>query len=168
MRLLPCWMFLPCLSPAVAFAQAPGGIPAAPELDRLNGATAITFILIAAFAIGRIGAAITFLLQYMRPVREGDADEAKEKLMYYGIVAVLALIVLFTVKLRVLFAMQIPVDPRIDDLFTGIVLVSGAGAIAELLKAPGAGPKEKPQPIEITGTLVLDESVKQKLTGQQS
>jgi hypothetical protein len=163
-------MLLLCLGSAAALAQAPGGIvPSASQVDGLSGGTAITFILIAAFAIGRIGTAIMFLLEFVRPAPEAGVDDAKEKLIYYGIVSALAVVVLLTIKLRVLGSMHILVGPYIDALFTGIVLVGGAGTIAELLKAPGADQqKEKPQPIEITGTLVLDESVKQKLTGHES
>lgn len=58
-----------------------------------------------------------------------------------------------------LTALGIHSDPLIDTLLTGVVLVGGPDRITGLLKAPGAEPqKEEPQPIEITGKLILEES----------
>lgn len=158
-----------CLAARTAFAQASGVVTPIPDLDRLTGSTAVAFILLSAFAIGRVTTAALFLFQFVKPpAPDAPVDEDKEKLVYYGVASVLALLVLLNVNLRVLATLKIPVAPLADHLFTFIVLVGGAGTIADLLKVPAGPAKEKPQPIEITGTLVLDENVKQKLMGQKS
>jgi hypothetical protein len=168
------WVFFLGLWSAAAFAQTPtSGLPPAQRLDQLGGASAIVFILIAAFAIDRIVKAVLFLFSFVRPTAAGGADEhadeRKDKLIYFFLVGVLAVVLLMTVKLRVLSAMRIPVDPLVDDLLTGIVLIGGADSIAGLLKPPGADQaREKPQPIEITGTLTLDDETKKKLIGKQT
>jgi TctA family transporter len=124
-------------------------------MKQLDGISAIALILVVSFAIDRIVTALLFLLSFVRLAPDRAADERKYKLMYYCLAGVLGIVVLaYYGQVRVLTALGIQIEPLIDTLLTGIVLVGGADRIAEFLKAPGAAPqKQEAQPIEITGKL---------------
>jgi TctA family transporter len=139
-------------------------------MKQLDGVSAIAMILIGSFAIDRIVTALLFLLSFVRLAPEAAVHERRYKLIYYCLAGVLGIVVLgYYGQVRVLTALGIRIEPLIDTLLTGIVLVGGADRIAELLKAPGAEPrKEEPQPIEITGKLVLEESAAKKVLGHSA
>jgi TctA family transporter len=138
-------------------------------MKQLDGISAIALILVGSFAIDRIVTALLFLLSFVRLAPDRAADERKYKLMYYCLAGVLGIVVLaYYGQVRVLTALGIQIEPLIDTLLTGIVLVGGADRIAEFLKAPGAAPKQEAQPIEITGKLILEESAAQKVLGHHA
>ncbi len=139
-------------------------------MKQLDGVSAVALILIASFAIDRIVTALLFLLSFVRLVPEAAADERKYKLIYFGLAGLLGTVVLAHYgQVRVLTALGIRIEPLIDTILTGIVLVGGADRIAELLKPPGAeSQKEESQPIEITGKLILEESAAQKVLGHSA
>lgn len=125
----------------------------------IDGVTAITMILIASFAIDRIVTVLMFLLSLVHLAPEREAEK-RYKLMYFVLAGVLGIFVLaFYGQVRVLTALGLKVSPALDILLTGIVVVGGADRIASLLKVPVPGEaaeKPQPQPIQITGKLVLE------------
>ncbi len=135
---------------------------------QIDGVSAIALILIGSFAIDRIVTALMFLLSFVKLAPE-PANDRKYKLMYYSLATALAAVILYYGHLRVLSAMKIEIDPLVDMVITGIVLVGGADSIAGLLKVPaGDAPEAKPQPIEVTGKLMLDDGASQKVQGQKA
>jgi hypothetical protein len=130
-------------------------------MKQLDGVTIITLILIASFAIDRIVTAILFLLSFAGLAPDA-ATEKKYKLMYFVLAGGFGIGVLaIWGQIRVLKLLGLTADPWLDTFLTGIVLVGGADRIASLIKLPGGGdPKPAPQPIEITGKLVLEDTAK--------
>jgi hypothetical protein len=136
---------------------------------QIDGVSAIALILIGSFAIDRIVTAVMFLLSFVHLAPEPSADRPY-KLMYYSIATVLAAVILYYGHLRVLSAMKIEIDPIVDMLITGIVLIGGADSIAGLLKVPAgaAAPAAPPPPVQVTGKLTLDDATAQKVMGQKA
>jgi hypothetical protein len=149
-----------------------GARPAAPV--RLDGVTAVAVVLIASFAIDRIASGVLFLLSFWRrwsrvvhdPSDPGatHAGRKNHRLAYFVVAALLGLVALgWYGGVRLLAALGFGgVDPVLDTIVTGLLLVGGAERTGALLKDVGGGgiaasPATPPQPIEITGTLVLDE-----------
>jgi hypothetical protein len=139
-------------------------------MKQFDGVSAIALILIASFAIDRVVTAILFLLNWAGWVPDPTVDERKYKLIYFLLGGLLGIFVLAHFgKVRVMTALGIPIDPYLDTALTGIVLVGGADRIAGLLKAPGVEPpREHPQPMVISGKLVLEETAAQKVLGHNS
>ncbi|MBI3472041.1 MAG: hypothetical protein HY013_11855 [Candidatus Solibacter usitatus] len=139
-------------------------------MKQFDGVSAIALILIASFAIDRVVTAVLFLLAWVGWAPDPAVDERKYKLIYFLLGGVLGIFVLAHFgQVRVLTALGITIDTYLDTGLTGIVLVGGADRIAGLLKVPGAAPqKEEPQPMVITGKLVLEESAAQKVLGHHS
>jgi hypothetical protein len=147
---------------------------------RIDGVTAITMVLIASFAIDRIVTAVLFLLSFVGaapdPASAADAAarasaERKYKLLYFTLAGALGVLVLgFYGQMRILSALGLPTNPVLDTVLTGIVLMGGADRIAAFLKVPGAAEAEQPaaQPIQITGTLKLEEGTPKKAFGQSA
>lgn len=145
---------------------------------RMDGVTLVAVILVGSFAIERITNAALFLLSLLKPVRrifpdpapladpaERAAAEKKKTLLYFAIAGVLGLGVLAGYgNLRVLRAVGVETNAYFDAILTGLILVGGADRVAELLKLPGSRGGEKPaeRPIQITGTLVLEEGTGRK------
>ena len=150
---------------------------------RLEGITAIAALLIASFAIDRIVAGILFLLSFSgawnrrfpEPQLVKDDElrykaEKKLKLMRTVLSALIALPLLaWYGEVRILAAVGFEtVNPILDQVLTGFILIGGADRIGEVLKWGGiqgghAGAPEKgaaQQPIEITGKLTLESSGK--------
>jgi hypothetical protein len=150
---------------------------------KIDGVSAILVILIASFAIDRAVTGLLFVLGYLPPwrARFPDPDEVPEperhaaavktaKWMRFVLSAMLAGIVLAWLgKVRLLLAVGFPdVNPIVDGLITTVILVGGSDRVTDILKATGmpqgAATKDAPrQPIEITGTLVLEDSEKRKV-----
>ncbi len=122
----------------------------------------IAFIMIYAFTIDRIVNILMFLLPFFWPPRADAHAERIERLIHYGLAGVLATIVVIIVKdLRVLTSLGFSVRPSwFDGLFTVMVLVGGADGFRGFLKSVGVEVKDKP--VEVTGTLTLDDKEKQK------
>ena len=155
--------------------------PASPAV-RIDGVSAIAVVVIASFAIDRIVRGFLFLLSFWgrwANVFHDPDDPASThagrktyRLMYFLLAGVLGLIALgWYGKVRILTALGFQgVDPILDTVITGLLLVGGAERTGALLKGVGAGglasaaPSPPAQPIEITGTLVLDDSARKMET----
>lgn len=146
---------------------------------RIDGISAIAVVLIASFAIDRIVRGLLFLLSFWRrwnAVFHDPDDPASThagrknyRLMYFVLAGALGLVALgWYGKVRILTALGFQgVDPILDTVITGLLLVGGAERTGAVLKGLGAGgdlspatSSAPPQPIEITGTLVLDDSAR--------
>ena len=150
-------------------------------MDKLDGVTALALILIASFAIDRIVAGVLFLLSFSKawsqrfPDPESVQDEAgraqaerKRKVIYFVLAGVLGIGVLgWLGNVRILSAVlhskdpNLPsVDPILDTIITGLLLMGGADRLAQVLKMPGAPGAEKPEPkpIQITGKLSIEDA----------
>lgn len=144
---------------------------------RIDGVSLLALFLIASFAVDRIvrGAlfALSFFAFWQNLVR--DAPEAtaslaaakKERLAYVLMASLLAVVVLgWLGKVRMLAALGFTqIDPLIDTLFTGLLLVGGADRTEAILQKLGAGAgsdgtKASATPVEITGRVVLEDSHK--------
>jgi hypothetical protein len=134
---------------------------------RIDGVSAIAAILIASFAIDRVTTGILAFVGWLR--RRGghggastviDADH--QRVTYFVIAGVLGAVVLGGFgDVRVLAALGfVSVNPYLDALITGLVLMVGADRASDLLQrldVPGAPGMKKPTaPIEVTGKLVLE------------
>lgn len=143
----------------------------------VDGVTAIAMIAIASFAIDRIVTGTLFVLSFAMTSLDPDAigDPARhrraeriQRLLYVVLAGLLGILVIASYgNVRVLAALGIETDPLLDIVLTGIILVGGADRIAGVLKAPGAPGVEKPspQPIQITGRLILEEGAIRKADG---
>jgi hypothetical protein len=135
---------------------------------------AITIILIAAFAIDRLVAGLFFLLSFsadLRPlVVEDPASRnpgaARVRRLIYALVAgyLGVVVVAGILKVHIFEMTQIaaPGIPRpnalLDTLLSGMIMAAGADRISELVKSFGeSGGRKGEKPVEITGTLVLEE-----------
>lgn len=137
----------------------------------------VAMILIASFAIDRIVTAVTFFLSLLNVTAEASliddraqraTAEKKNKLLYFAFALGLAGVFLaFYTNVRILYALSIPVANRLlDTILTGIVLVGGADRIAGVLKVPATpAAASAPQPIQVTGTLKLEEAPRGQAIG---
>ena len=144
-----------------------------------DGVTAIAMIVIVSFAIDRIVTATLFVLSLVAPSFDPDTvdgparrkhAERIQRLLYVVLAGLLGIFVVARYgNVRILSALGIETDPLLDIILTGIILVGGSDRIAAVLKAPGAPGVEKPspQPIQITGTLTLEEGAVRKSEGQR-
>jgi len=151
---------------------------------RLEGVTAVAALLIASFAIERISAGVLFVLSFIRgwnnrfpdPATVADPAaryhaERKMKIVRFVLAALIGLPLLaWYGKVQILGAVGFAgIDPDLDRLLTGVILVGGADRIAEVLKWAGAeahGTKGLPaatsgahavsEPLEVTGKLTLE------------
>jgi hypothetical protein len=144
--------------------------PKASSVGRIDGVSALALVLIASFAIDRITRGFLFLLSFSRrwaarfPDAESHAPEGLKKrsrLLYLALAAVLSTIVLaWYGKIRIFAAMGFTaIDPLLDALLTGLVLVGGADRTEALLKSFGSGDASASAqtPLHVTGTLTLVE-----------
>ena len=140
---------------------------------RLDGVSTVTAIGVASFAIDRIVTAIVFLFSMLGVVEDPGAAAApaaaakRSQLVYYLLSAVLVALFLWSypeVGILSTLGFVPPAAPGaagrglVDTLLTFIVLVGGADRVSAFLK-PGKEAPEKapPQPLEVTGRLVLEE-----------
>jgi len=146
----------------------------------LDGVTLMAMIFLASFAIDRVVTALLFLFsfndRFPDPDREVDpiakAKAAKKyKLWYYGLAGIFAILAVADFgKVRILAAIGYPPDPNpmLDAILTAITLVGGADRLAAL-KLPGA-PAESAEaaakPLQVTGTLTLEEGSPRKLAAR--
>jgi len=92
--------------------------------------------------------------------------ERKQKLIYFIMSGILAVLVSWYGNIRIFFALGFAETPRyFDILATGLVLIAGSDRIAAMLNLGGIGEREKTatKPIEITGRLVLEDSTEKKV-----
>lgn len=143
---------------------------------KIDGVSAVAVVLILSFAINRIATGLLFLLSFVKPwarfLPEPDLlpagerrvnAEKKRKLVYYALGGILAIGVFAGYgTVRILSVSGFPsINPILDIILTGLILVAASERIAELLKTPataggGAGVVES-KPIELAGTLTLVE-----------
>ena len=141
---------------------------------KIDGISGIALILICAFAIDRIVRGLLFGLSYWKrwaalvpDPRDPATPVPRRKhhqLAYFCFATFLGVIALgWYGGVRILSALGFTaVNPILDTLITGLILVGGADrmeAVLGKLGAQGAEPAKAadPPPIQITGTLVLDE-----------
>lgn len=139
-------------------------------MKQFDGVSAIALILIASFAIDRVVTSVLFVLTWLGWAPDPAVDDRKYKLVYFLLGGALGVFVLaYYGEVRLLAAMGIKTDKFLDTGLTGIVLVGGADRIAGLLKAPGPEPaKPKPEPMVVTGKLVLEGGDAKRVAGQNS
>ncbi len=145
------------------------------EAMKIDGVSAIAVILIASFAIDRIVTGILFMLSFLKPwtrffpdpttitdAAERLATEKKHKFLYFGLAGILSIGVLAGYGgVRIFKVVAFPgIDPVLDTIVTGLILVAGSDRIATLINLGGASGAERSapasQPIEITGKLILE------------
>lgn len=146
---------------------------------KIDGVSAIAVILILSFAINRIATGLLFLLSFIGPwarflpeaaLQSTDQlrieAEKRRKLAYFAIAGILAVGVFAGYgTVRILSVSGFPsINPVLDVILTGLILVAGSERIADLLKTstttgsvlPGTSRVET-KPVEVTGTLTLIE-----------
>ena len=140
---------------------------------KLDGISIIALVLIGSFAIDRIVRGLMFVLSYWKrwaslvPDPNDPATPIPRRkhhqLAYFCFAACLGVIALgWYGGVRILSALGFfGVDPILDTLISGLILVGGADRTEAILGTLGAGGAEAagsrdPAPIQITGTLVLD------------
>jgi hypothetical protein len=146
---------------------------------RLDGVSTVTAIGVASFAIDRIVTAAIFLLSMTGIVTEPGtaatqpAAERRSKLLYYLLSSALVALFLWSYPevgilstlgfVPAASASETPVRGLMDTFLTFIVLVGGADRISAFMK-PGKETPEKarPEPLEVTGRLILEEPDKKK------
>jgi hypothetical protein len=140
---------------------------------RIDGVSLLALFVIASFAVDRIVQATLFSLSFFafwrRLVPEAASGPAakRARLAYVLMASVVAVIILgWFGKVRMLSALGFAqVNPVLDTLFTGLLVVGGAERTESLLDRLGAGAggdkaAAAAKPIEITGRLVLEDSQK--------
>jgi len=136
----------------------------------LDGVTAIAAVLIAAFAIDRTVRALLFMLSFWTRWATAfpeSSQSKRSKLVYFLFAGVMGVLVIgWFGQVRILGAVGFnTVNPYLDMLITGFVLVGGADRTEDILRrigasgsaATGSTSMGASQPIEITGRLVLDD-----------
>lgn len=149
----------------------------------MDGITAIAAILIASFAIDRLVTGTLFVLSFIKsfnrvfpdPALEQDAvartaAEKKRTLLYFTLAALVALgVVVGYGNVSILAAVGFStINPKLDRILTGLVLIGGAERLADILKWGAAGGIQRAsaesKPLEITGKLILEDSAGRKVT----
>lgn len=130
-------------------------------------------VVVAAFAIERVSTALFFLLSFVPQWNEAMPDPAIEaeptrqatlrrraQLAVAIVTGALALLVVWQFDIRILHELRVPNAPdTLDRLFSAVVLMGGSAQIGELLRGSKgtAIPAKPPEPIRVTGTLILEE-----------
>ena len=136
-----------------------------------DGVTALVLVLIASFAIDRIVTAVLFLASFAGIVsdpasREPGTDNERAskvyKLVYFVLAGVLGVVVLaYFGNVRILQAIGLQnVNPLVDTIVTGLLLMGGAERLSGFIQTPGGEGAEKPEPkpIQITGKLTIEDA----------
>ena len=143
---------------------------------QLDGVSALAVLVIGSFAIDRIVSGLMFLLEFIPfgrrfvPEVVGISDdversraERKRKLTYYGMAAIFGGVVLaYFGEVRIFRGLGfVNTNGILDSVMTGLILVAGADKIQAFAKLGGgavpAVTAPAPEPIEITGRLILEE-----------
>jgi hypothetical protein len=144
---------------------------------KIDGVSLLVLFLIASFAVDRIVRGVIFVLNFfgfwrrlVAPAPDEAANVAvsrKQQLAYTLMAGLLAIVVLgWFGKVRMLAALGfVQVNPVIDTLFTGLLLVGGAERIDPLMRKLGASTGDEAErmsstPVEITGRVILEDSQK--------
>lgn len=146
----------------------------------IDGVSALAVLVIASFAIDRVVTGLLFVLlfigHWVRILPDPELIEDEElpkpgakvrrikaertqKLLYYVLAGLLGGVVLaWFGNVRIFEALGFKaINPILDSVMTGLILIAGADRVAALLRLPGAGVAERPEPraVKITGELVL-------------
>jgi hypothetical protein len=148
---------------------------------RIDGVSLLVLILLASFAVDRVVRGTLFLLGFLpfwRRLVPDPSDPATgyqaaqtHRLVYALMAGGLAIVMLSWLgKVRVLAALGFTqVDPLIDTLFTGLLVMGGADRTEAILQKLGAGsaagPAPAATPVEITGHLRIEDSGKGEKAG---
>ena len=100
-------------------------------------------VLLVAFVIERLTAAVTFFLDTTTP------EERRRKLLLIGLSSLLAALALWKVDIRLMRdALHVTTHPRVDLLLTWLIVVGGADRIGAFAgtSAPPEEPKQAPPP----------------------
>jgi len=98
-------------------------------------------VLLVAFVIERVTAAIAFFLE------DQKLPERKEKLTLIGISGALAALALWKVDIRLLRdALNLTTHPRVDFLLTWLIIVGGADRIGKFIGSGGPSESTPPPP----------------------
>ena len=105
----------------------------------MDPASLLALVLLASFAIDRIGQAFVFLLSRFK------VPEPVSKLVYFGIASPMAVLFIRLWKPLPLFSALMPKPAQtlaesLNDIFTFIILVGGADGISSLLETRLKGP----------------------------
>jgi len=140
----------------------------------IGAGNVLVLIFVVSFVIDRIVTGLLFLLSYDTPWNRlarffpdprilEDAKtrvqaEKRQKLAYFIFSFLFAIVVLvYFGEIRILKALGF--ETPLDFIVTAVALIAGADVLAKVLEMSGVGGKEAPtpRPIEITGSLVLEE-----------
>lgn len=148
-------------------------------MENIGGINTIVLVLVVSFAIDRLVNTVLFALPFFKAwdrrfpdprTLDNLADRTRAenalKFAYVAFAIVLAVPILaYFGNIRILQGLNVPANPSLDILVTGLILVGGSDFVGRLLQLSGAygGETSASQPIEITGRLVLEQS-----TGEQA
>jgi hypothetical protein len=140
----------------------------------IGAGNVLVLIFVVSFVIDRAVTGLLFLLSYntswnrlarffpdpriMEDARTRMQAERREKLAYFVLSLLFAIVVLvYFGDIRILKALGH--ETRLDFIVTAVALIAGADVLAKVLDMSGIGGKEAPapRPIEITGSLVIEE-----------
>jgi hypothetical protein len=140
----------------------------------MGAGNVLVLILVVSFAIDRAVAGLLFLLSYeerwnllarffpdprlMDDARSRVRAEGRQKLAYFAFSFLIAVVVLvYFGEIRILKALGY--ESRLDFIVTAVALIAGADVLAKVLDVSGMGGKDAPapRPIEVTGTLVIED-----------
>lgn len=140
---------------------------------QLDGVTALAALIIASFAIDRLVTGILFLLSFASfwtrrfpdPTLQTDLTlrsqaEKRNKLVYFTLAAAFGGFVLaYWGNVRLMQALGFQTGRLLDTLITALILVGGAERLSGVLKLPTERREEQAsvQPVQITGTLIMQE-----------
>jgi len=145
----------------------------------IGAGNVLVLVFVVSFVIDRAVAGLLFMMSYdasWNPLARWFPDprvmedtasrvraEGRQKLAYFVLSFLFAIVVLvYFGEIRILKALgyQTP----LDFIVTAVALIAGADVLAKVLDLSGVGGKEaaSPRPIEITGTLVLEEGKAKK------
>jgi prepilin signal peptidase PulO-like enzyme (type II secretory pathway) len=111
-------------------------------------------VLLVAFVIERVIAAITFFLDPIKP------EERKRKLLVIGLSGVLAALALWKIDIRLMRdALHVTNHPNVDLLLTWLIVVGGADRIAMFAGSdkPSAGDDKPPAAQQPPITIIVEE-----------
>lgn len=164
------------------YLQASGSGEKEGAMSSIGGISVLVLILVLSFAIDRVVRAVLFLLSFLHrwtqwvpdpPTIEDPANrtkaEKRQKLVYFAFAGFLGLIVVAVYgDVRVIKALGYDANKVLDTIATGIILMGGSDFISKLLQMSGigGGTESSPQPIEITGKLILESSNIKKIEEQ--
>lgn len=140
-----------------------------------SGITVAAILVVASFAIDRVVSALLFLLSFFAPWRSvfpepqlltNGAEKYRarkiQKLLYFVLAAFGAAVLVAKfpefMLLKKLGFTYSSGQEFWDRVFTVIALIGGADRIAELADSPGSAGRTQSEPLEITGTVILEES----------